>query len=607
MMDTFYTIVMITIWWSSMVVAVNKDFYNNYETICSKRQNNAFEYLLNKIQDKSQMCDHSQGFYYSSDNCPKQYSGDGVLSSRSYYRSDNDLYYYFYVHFKQPIKDYQNNGKDTKSYKLVIDNNLLHFKRNYLRDKYLFVVWIREPSFNELSTHTYEVIINSSAIQTTVTSDSFDYKLEDQLIFKDFKKTQDLNVVIKVMGSTNNITKYTINQSYVIFCNQKNKPIESVCQPIVVDDHYITCKCSEVENYYRLIVVTAFWIIWLLLVIKPFIDLFMDSEQRSKVDIKQAVNCNDKSFKFKYEYVMRLTKETLDPLNNVTIDLEFFTDNHESVAPSVRLSADNLDDKPVMDITITQWRLTKLPKLKYIECNHSGSLETKIKLLYIKIDCKFGGKESITFTVMKNIIKNSRRFYFQEPKDLSENDIKIPSTTFNFGISNIYLSYLEIMWILFVDISLMALFVDIFRNIFDNTISPIISIQLLFQLLSATGCLIVIHIILVIVYKCLLLCLLKQQRRMQSETIFYCIIIVFYVLTTFTAVCICCYLSINILSLIDIYQWVSIIICGTGILCLLWYLSSKLKPLFWRNKPNITITETNTNSISSLNDESITT
>lgn len=246
-------------------------------------------------------------------------------------------------------------------------------------------------------------------------------------------------------------------------------------------------------------------------------------------------------------------------------------------APEFRFRAKVLENRILTDIRLIMWRLTPMPDLSYIQCGHSGRDNQNIILTGVYSQCTFGDKvedKPKGYKIRKNIKRYKRLFHLRQYKDDEEvidaEDILLR----RIDSSQIRLSFLELVWILFVNISIIS-FVSSktqFKSINNLWLKMIVSI------LISTLIAIVFNLLFVKLYKYLLLQELKQQSKMdlKYEKIYFVVIKAYNIISIALAMVLCIYVMIWGFNWTDIqtYQWFCITFCSSALFSFLWIIIS---------------------------------
>lgn len=221
------------------------------------------------------------------------------------------------------------------------------------------------------------------------------------------------------------------------------------------------------------------------------------------------------------------------------------------------------------------WRLTKLPELKKVNCSHSGSPDVRIILFGVFVLCRRGPEEYKLYRINKNIGRENRSFkMILLEKDEGE-DQMIEAEQVQLKSLNLQINYsfLELVWIFFVNISLIGLMAAILPKIYRFYPSSVY-IEMTITVLICSCAALVFNLLLTKVYQWMLLAELKQQTKMNSkyEKIFFITIKVYYVISILVSFLFGLYVGFQNTRQknIETYQWVCIIFCATGLFAFVW-------------------------------------
>ena len=111
------------------------------------------------------------------------------------------------------------------------------------------------------------------------------------------------------------------------------------------------------------------------------------------------------------------------------------------------------------------WRLTKLPQLKTVQCSHSGRVGKRIFLLGLLVQCIIGEPPEDdtlwSYKLHKNITRTERQFNLRKTKGTEKDVSESEGHPMPIYLYDIPLRYLEICFVLFIDITFIA-FISIY-------------------------------------------------------------------------------------------------------------------------------------------------
>ena len=219
-------------------------------------------------------------------------------------------------------------------------------------------------------------------------------------------------------------------------------------------------------------------------------------------------------------------------------------------------------------------------------------MDGKIKLFGVFTFCRKGADDFKAYKINRTIGRDNRILkmtredqkedqYIEDEK----NDLK---TLTSFDINY---SFLEWVWIVFVNISLISFMASLFS--FDKEYNLL---GMLFSTLFSASVGIVFNIVFLKLYKCLLICEMKEQIKMDSslESVYTISIRVYYMITIVTAIGLGLftgYISTNRKD-IDTYRWVCVTFCAISIFALVYRLFSNIN--LCKPKPKSELSEETT-------------
>ena len=292
-----------------------------------------------KTPDKN--CGHSIGFHYSYELCPlfasppTYYNPLLQVRSLSAFISENDKHLYVYVSLRDQMTINDINSKEVS----VIINERVPL---VLSSKHLLILWLKEKTIGNLEgDHYYQIdYIDENNTKRTEKTESFLGRTDDQVVLNGFKRdSKNQEILIRIMNTSSDVSKYvSLNDSYLIFCKmssyQKNVfRTTPNCQPFV-EDLRIRCDCAQnPQEVYCMVVVVVFWLFCVAFIFYPLMEVLLEVEPKAQKTIFHIQhNCNERNFKYKYVIVVLLSKVEVDfDLSDVTIDIELFSTNNESI------------------------------------------------------------------------------------------------------------------------------------------------------------------------------------------------------------------------------------------------------------------------------------
>ncbi|CAG2102676.1 unnamed protein product [Medioppia subpectinata] len=582
-MNALIAVVMII---GCQVLVSDGNIIEDYRDLCGYHYNfgDRIYPLLQRIRANHKDSDHSEGFHLTPDACRALVPGGHDFAATTVYLSDDDHYLYEYISCKS-VRNLSGNG--------VLE--LSFGGQPFTRSAHLFILWIKLLSPFAVTTGGHRFAINGTVAM--ISPDETD----KQVLMK------DLNFDPKVVTleiSTDPLLdsqSFSVKNSYLISCRIRTLNTygsNKYCKP-VEDNERIRCECRQLEDdYYHMYFVVTFWALAMIVAFKPLVTLLLTPDSHEKTVFHQTINCSPKSCSYQYCYVLRLAKESMDTiLTGVTIDIEFFTTDHQSVAPQLRFLANVLDKRPVVDLLIYQWRLTALPPLKTVECRHSGD-DLKIVLLSISVHCVLGERvPGVDYKIQKNIVRYVRRFRLI-PAGQPLDDIEDTPLKAHIGYNEVTLSTLEVIWLLFANISFVALIATFVQHV---SVSHTLLSRMGVQFAALTVAAVAAQTLVIGVYKSLLLGELTQQRRLQSvfEKRFHYSIIAYYVAISVCAVSAGIYICLLAEPFDQTYGWFCLTVAASGVMCLLWVFCHHFcGSLSSKPKPNGSVSELTYNSTS---------
>ena len=211
-----------------------------------------------------------------------------------------------------------------------------------LSSKHLLILWLKEKTIGNLEgDHYYQIdYIDENNTKRTEKTESFLGRTDDQVVLNGFKRdSKNQEILIRIMNTSSDVSKYvSLNDSYLIFCKmssyQKNVfRTTPNCQPFV-EDLRIRCDCAQnPQEVYCMVVVVVFWLFCVAFIFYPLMEVLLEVEPKAQKTIFHIQhNCNERNFKYKYVIVVLLSKVEVDfDLSDVTIDIELFSTNNESI------------------------------------------------------------------------------------------------------------------------------------------------------------------------------------------------------------------------------------------------------------------------------------
>ncbi|CAG2112600.1 unnamed protein product [Medioppia subpectinata] len=554
------------------------NFSDNLRSVCLKstRFTDRLDLLkeLTKNRPNVQHVHHSQhsiGFHLDHKKCKQvlKISGRELIDiSVTAFLSEYEKYLFLFVDVSVKHSNHSNSGLNSTQALFRMDFGSIDYSLG-VNIGQMLVFWMKKT---EIKNNEYIIEYNKNFKQRIQTHGFADDMIEEQLLITDFDGSEDILVSATQAMSVGDIT---LNGSYLIVCGQLNGKSYTFdkCKPIQSDE-YINCECSGRLDEYMgdMYVIVIFWGVVLILAMRPLMEIVREEGKRGNKVYYQFVNCNERNGEHRYALVFRFAKGTIDfDLKDIVIDVEFFGESNESVAPQMRFKADFLETKTVVDIQITQIRMTKLPKLTRVVCSHNGDMESKILLMGVLVKGIHNDRERLDwFPIRKNIIRNSRQFNLRA-KD-PETDTKVETPLRHISINQISLSFLELLWIVFLDISFIASLVVFMplplRQSYSITEEMAVTVGII------TPVAIVFHTLVVVLYKYILVLQMRQQLALSAtaENNIQRAILVLYI--TSTALAMISGMAVVYRhkhnTFLETYQWLSCDLCITGILVLVY-------------------------------------
>ena len=318
----------------SSVVALSGVNYDDYRTFCgSPVDTKKVVKIVKEHRSDEEDCEHAVGFHFNTQMCqtmvPLMYYNTN--KSFSAFLSDDDQYLYIYVFLFSDDFKKKANSVDIK------------FKRWFLYpwsnpSPFLFVLWLKETQFHR-NGYSYKINYSSKKdkwdTSDSITTETLSKRTDYQILLNEIKSFDTkLNISDALNPSSDISNRITIKDSYFIVCGRKSKDDywPSKCRPFEQKERII-CKCDrKTTEAFAAYVVLIIWSIALIMSTKPALETFMETEKTEKNVFSIQHNCTEKNFKFKYIILLRLAKASAGfDLKHVTIDVEFFTLNNESV------------------------------------------------------------------------------------------------------------------------------------------------------------------------------------------------------------------------------------------------------------------------------------
>ena len=242
----------------------------------------------------------------------------------------------------------------------------------------------------------------------------------------------------------------------------------------------------------------------------------------------------------------------------------------------IRFSASPLEDEYINQVRVFVFRLTKMPDLDKVRCQHNGISEGRITLFGAFV---FGSKGHEDYHKVYRIMKDIAR----EPRELKmsiadpNQKFQDPAYLRSLNSFPIHLSYLEIIWILFVNISVIFGLAHLFITCcFDRPIFW----DMLWTMLVTSGIAIGVNVALIKFYKSMIRGELKQKTLMdsRSENICFIFIKIFIIGTIIGSVIIGFIVSFGRHKRKDIetYRLMCITFASISLVGLLWNIGSHL-------------------------------
>ena len=319
-------------------VVSNQNYREIYESLCKSKVN--ISSLQNLIKDNrfgisDEDCDNSIGFHFNTKLCQSldpQTTTSSTHNFSAFISDETYLYIYLY-----PKVVFTPESKHLKNINTLLDFS--SWGKGYLTKyspQYLFVLWIKEKKIFK-SNQSYKIEHTYNESIKTEANLILGQRTDEQLIFKWNLKTSQLNISFASESSINISDRITIRDSYVITCGQFTPTFSfKNCKP-VEKSQQIRCECKDdITEEAIIVVLLLIWCTPLILSVKPIMDLFIDNPKADKTVFQITHNCNERNYKYKYSLSLRFSKISSDfDLKKVTIDVEFFTDNNESVGKNL--------------------------------------------------------------------------------------------------------------------------------------------------------------------------------------------------------------------------------------------------------------------------------
>lgn len=334
-------IVLLTI---TSVLALNTEFKSHYEAVC--RGSNPrkvlvhLKYLIDHLNEyKSEDdCDHSLGFHFNQEMCPK--NERGTIRDLSVFFSDDDLYMYLYYRVNPEV-----NPSIFPAGVGRTDSWTYHLNRlSYMTESnFLFVIWIKELMNSNQTPPFFDIQYNSKNImrQKTVKTET---KIQHQELLHDLETLpSDVTISLGPTSSGFDLKSVSISDSYFITCLNYQKKRHSNCRP--VERHKrISCECGDGFKPAIVFYLLGFVCLTAIAATAPFMEAMLEVEKKEKTLYVVYHNCSERTVKYRNQIILRLAKETpQSDLKHVNIDYEFFggTNSLESVGESTLCGHEN--------------------------------------------------------------------------------------------------------------------------------------------------------------------------------------------------------------------------------------------------------------------------
>ena len=157
-----------------------------------------------------------------------------------------------------------------------------------------------------------------------------------------------------------------------------------------------------------------------------------------------------------------------------------------------------------------------MPELKKVECSHSSKSDGKITLFAIFVFCRKGTKDFRVYKINKSIDRESHTFPMIKDDDKSikteKEGLKILS---HYSVNY---SFLELIWILFVNISMIGTVDAVFPFRFGQSENKFsILLEMFIRVAISSSVAIIFSFVFLKAYNFLLLQKLREQTKMYSK------------------------------------------------------------------------------------------